>query len=77
MRVIGRKLAQITALPSATNLRHAALHQRTAGALAFIDSTGIAKGVYRFRSHDEADAQRMDALVNVIAANVARRRRRR
>lgn len=75
MRRIGRAAPKISALPSAEGLREAALQQAIGSALAAIHSTGIAKGVYRFRTHQEADAQRIDALVRVIAANAARLRR--
>lgn len=75
MRRIGRTPPKIAALPSAAALREAAAHQTIGGALAAIHSTGIAKGVYRFRTQQEAGAQRIDALVSVIAANAARLRR--
>lgn len=75
MRSIGRNLPSISALPSAEALREAALQQTLGSAIAAVHSTGIAKGVYRFRTHQAADAQRIDALVRVIAANAARLRR--
>ena len=75
MRSIGRTLSKITAMPSADGLRDAVLHQNIGRAMAAIHSTGIAKGVYRFRTHQEADAQRLDALVRVVAANAGRHRR--
>ena len=75
MRSIGRSLPGISALPSAEGLHEAARHQAIGSAMAAIHSTGIAKGVYRFRTLQEADAQRIDALVSVIAANAARLRR--
>ena len=62
-------------MPSAEGLRDAALQQSIGSAMALIHSTGIAKGVYRFRTQQEADVQRLDALVRVIAANAARLRR--
>ena len=62
-------------MPSAEGLRAAAQHQLLGGVLAAICSTGIAKGVYRFSSHQAADAQRLDALVRVVAANAALQRR--
>lgn len=71
MRKLGRSLPQLSALPHADNLRRAAEHQRAARALARVSSTGIAKGVYRFKSHAEADAQANDALARVMAANAA------
>ncbi len=75
MRYIGRKPPAITAMPSADGLRNAALYQDLGRALAAIHSTGIAKGVYRFKTPQEADAQREDALVRVIVANAGRQRR--
>ena len=62
-------------MPSAEGLRQAALHQAVGSAMAAVHSTGIVKGVYRFRTHQEADAQRLDALVQVIVANAMRQRR--
>jgi hypothetical protein len=75
MRHIGRAPVKVTKLPRADGLRDAALQQRIGQAMATVISTGIAKGVYRFHTHQEADAQRMDALVRVIAANAMRQRR--
>lgn len=69
MRTIGRERLAISALPSADGLRRAAQQQVIASAFAGSTTTGIAKGVYRFRSHDEADRQRFEALVRVVAAN--------
>lgn len=74
MRTIGRKLPGITALPSADALRRAAQQQAMADAFTASATTGIAKGVYRFRSQDEADRQRFEALVRVVAANARRLR---
>lgn len=74
MRCIGRNPSRITALPNAEALRAAALQQDMARAMAAVHSTGIAKGVHRFATQPDADAQRLDALVRVIAANVVRRR---
>jgi hypothetical protein len=75
MRCIGRKLPQVTAQPSAEGLRAALSQQATARALGAIHGIGIAKGVYRFATHEAAQAQRVDALVRVVAANAARRMR--
>jgi hypothetical protein len=64
-----------SALPQAQALRRAAVHQAGGRALAQFSSTGIAKGVYRFASHDEAaDAQANQALARVMAANAALRK---
>ena len=75
MRKIGRRLPAITAQPSADGLRHAAIHMATSLALAGGASTGIAKGVYRFKTHEEADAQVIEGLARVVAANASRRTR--
>lgn len=75
MRSIGRAPAQVTALPSADGLRDAAQQQHIGRAMATVFSTGIAKGVYRFRTQQEADAQRIEAAARVIAANARRQRR--
>lgn len=75
MRTIGQRRTVLEATPSADALRQAGVHQRAAQALAAISSTGIAKGVYRFASHEAADAQREAALTAVVVANVVRRRR--
>ena len=69
MRTIGRERLTISALPSADGLRRAAQQQAIASAFDARATTGIPKGVYRFRSHDEADRQRFEALVRVVAAN--------
>ena len=75
MRSIGRKPPQITAMPSAQGLHEAVLQQDIGRSMATFHSTGIAKGIYRFKTQQEADTQRLDALVRVIAANAARHRR--
>ena len=74
MRTIGRRLSGITALPSADGLRAAAQQQAIATAFDACATTGIPKGVYRFRSQDEADRQRFEALVRVVSANARRQR---
>ena len=75
MRIIGRQPPTPTAVPSAAGWRDAAVHQRIGSALAAIHSTGITKGVYRFKSQQEADEQRDEALARVMAANAALQRR--
>jgi hypothetical protein len=56
--------------PRAQALRDAATHQATGQSLAVLSSTGIRKGVYRFKTHDAADEQVRAGLVWVIARNV-------
>ncbi len=75
MKTIGRKPLGLTAVPGADGLREAARQQQIGAAFDLIQSTGIVKGVYRFKNHADADAQRDEALSQVIAANVARQRR--
>lgn len=62
-------------LPSAAALRAAAVHQASGAALAGISTTGIAKGIYRFKSHAEMNRQTDEALARVIAANSRATRR--
>jgi hypothetical protein len=60
----------VNAQPDAHTLRDAAIHHATGQALAALSSTGIRKGVYRFKTHDAADEQVKAGLVWVIARNV-------
>lgn len=69
MRSIGRALPELSLIPTADALRRAAAHQDACRALARISSTGIAQGVYRFKSREEADAQISEGLARVMAAN--------
>jgi hypothetical protein len=71
MRLIGRSTPELSPTPSAAALRRAAVQQAGARALAAVASTGIVKGVYRFKSQAEADAQVQEALAGVMAANAA------
>jgi hypothetical protein len=71
MRTIGRSMPELTPMPHADALRRAATHQAGGRALARISSTGIPQGVYRFKTHEEADAQVNEALARVMAANAA------
>ena len=58
------------AQPGAQALRDAATHQATGQSLAAFSSTGIRKGVYRFKTHEEADEQVQAGLAWVISRNV-------
>lgn len=72
MRQVGSsRLPLPSALPSAAALRAAAVHQASGAALAAISTTGIAKGIYRFKSHADMNRQTDEALARAIAANVA------
>jgi hypothetical protein len=75
MREIGRRLPAIAAQPSADGLRQAAVHMATSLALAGIASTGIPKGIYRFKTHEEADSQVIEGLARVVADGASRRAR--
>lgn len=70
MRQIGnRTLSPLGRLPTAQALRLAAIHQETGCALAALATTGVAKGIYRFRSQEEKNRHDEEALARVIAAN--------
>ena len=74
MRQIGKRFINQPGLtPSAAHFAAAAEHQRTGAALAAVSTTGIAKGVYRFKSHAEMNEATDDALARAIAANVRAR----
>ncbi|MFN0301185.1 MAG: hypothetical protein ACKVQU_12640 [Burkholderiales bacterium] len=60
-------------LPSADALRAAAVHQATGQALAAVLTTGIPKGIYRFKSHEEMNQFDEDALVRAIVINMRAR----
>jgi hypothetical protein len=64
-------------LPSADALRAAAVHQASGVALAAISTTGIAKGIYRFKSHADMNRHTDEALVRALAINSRRRDARR
>ena len=71
MRQTGKRIpSQPGLVPSAAGLRAAAVHQRTGQALAALATTGIAKGIYRFASHEEMNRHDEEALARVIAENV-------
>lgn len=71
MRQIGKRTpSQPGLLPTAEGLRAAAVHQRTGQALAALATTGIAKGIYRFASHEEMNRHDEAALARAIADNL-------
>lgn len=76
MRTLGREERVPSQQPQADGLRRAAVHQSAGRALASVSSTGIVKGVYRFKTQAEADAQVNDALARVMAANALRQKTR-
>jgi hypothetical protein len=74
MRIVGsRTQYRVTARPTASALKAAGALQETALALAAVPTTGVAIGVYRFRTHAEADAHAEAARTRAIVANSSRR----
>lgn len=69
MRTVGRQMPIVSRLPSADALRMADVHLRTGQALAAFSSTGLKQGVYRFKTHEQADAQKIAGIVWVVARN--------
>jgi hypothetical protein len=59
--------------PSGAALKAGAAHQSVAVALAAVSTTGVAKGIYRFASHTEANAHAEEAQARAIAANLRAR----
>jgi hypothetical protein len=74
MRHIGHPPSAIHSLPSVQALREAAVHQATGNALGAVNTVGMAKGIYRFKTHEEANAHAQEALVRAIVLNVAARK---
>ena len=71
MRTIGKQTPhQPDWTPSGVNLAMAAEHQRIAAALAALSTTGIVKGVYRFKSHEEMNRVTDEAQAWAIAENL-------
>jgi hypothetical protein len=60
-------------MPNAEALGLAAIHQRTGQALAALATTGIAKGIYRFATHEAMNLHSDEALARAIAANIRHR----
>lgn len=74
MKVIGSKLPGLpNAVPTATALRLASIHQAVGPALAAVSTTEIAKGIYRFRSHADMNRHMDEALARVVASNSRQR----
>lgn len=69
MRKVGNREVRQPGVPSSGALVAIAPHLRLARRLARVSSTGIAKGVYRFSSHESANAHADEALARVVAAN--------
>ncbi|MGQ0655867.1 MAG: hypothetical protein ACT4P4_27025 [Betaproteobacteria bacterium] len=60
--------------PDAKALKAGAAHQGAAAALAAVRTTGVRKGIYRFRSHADANRHAEEALARAIAANLRARK---
>ena len=76
MRQVGHKsLASPKLAPAGSNLALAAVHQRTGQALAAVATTGIAKGLYRFATHEQMNRHSDEALARAMSANVRQRTR--
>lgn len=70
MRTVGSSaLPSPSLLPTAAALRAAAVHQATGNALAAVATTGIEKGIYRFKSHAAMNRMTDQALVRALAIN--------
>ncbi|MDP2817786.1 MAG: hypothetical protein Q8O29_05820 [Polaromonas sp.] len=74
MRHIGHPTPEVRRTTGAQALRDAAVHQATGSALVAVNTVGMAKGIYRFKTHEQANAHAEEALVRAIALNVAARR---
>ena len=71
MRTVGSRVQyRISAQPSGAALKSAAGLQETALALAAVPTTGVRVGVYRFSTHEDANAHAEAAEVRAIAANL-------
>lgn len=74
MRHIGHPTPELQALTGADALREAAVHQATGSALAAVNTMGMAKGIYRFKTQEDANRHADESLVRAIAINLAARR---
>ncbi len=74
MRVIGQtQRYRIQPNPTAAALKAGAAYQVLGTALAAVSTTGVAKGIYRFASHADANAHAEEAQARAIAANLRAR----
>ena len=75
MRVIGSRTPYvIRRRPDPRALKAGAAHQRAAAAMAAVRTTGIRQGIYRFRSHADANAHAEQGVIRAIAANLRARK---
>ena len=56
MRRIGHLTPELQSRRGADALREAAVHQATGSALAAVNTMGMAKGVYRFKTQEKANS---------------------
>lgn len=74
MRTVGtRRQPAISGIPTTQALLRAATHVEAARVLAAVHTTGIAKGVYRFSTAEEASRHAEEALARVIVQNLRAR----
>ncbi len=73
MRQVGDRIAPPVGAPTARALSEVAPHLHLADALAAVKTTGVVRGVYRFRNHAEANAHAEAALALGMAANIRAR----
>lgn len=74
LRTVGtRRPSTIDRIPTAESLLRAAAHVEAARALAAVHTTGIAKGVYRFSTREDASRHAAEALARAIVQNVRAR----
>jgi len=74
MRTVGSRIQyRVSMQPSGAALKSAAALQEVALALAAVPTTAIRFGVYRFRTHADANRHAEAAQARAIAANVRKR----
>lgn len=74
MRTVGtRRPPAISGIPTTEALLRAAAHAEAARVLAAVNTTGIAKGIYRFSTAAEASRHSEEALARAIVQNLRAR----
>ena len=74
MRTVGtRRPPAISGIPTTQALLRAATHVEAARVLAAVNTTGVAKGIYRFSSAEEASRHSEEALARAIVQNLRAR----
>lgn len=75
MRYVGRARVPLPSLlPTSEALRAAVIHQAAGAALAPQPTTGIARGIYRFATHEAMNLHSDEALARAMALNARLRR---